>query len=957
MVTILVLASCEQSNNDPGSTPDIIPHQAANNEKEDKPAVEVPILPSVNAGADLRTNSSTELRAIATNAKDVVWQQTAGPGQVKFSNEKALTTLVSASADGEYRIKITVTSSTGSSAEDEVLLSWDTTPPLITLSNEFKAFQEFKLAPYVEGALSTHWEMVSGPGTATFSEPRAVESAFSADKDGTYVIRLNARDELGNSASQEANVIWNTSTPTVSAGPDIVARKTATLNASTNSSGTYRWAKLYGPGTVSFGSPTALTTTVSADQEGAYILRIRMTNSVGVSTTDDLKMEWHTGRFWTLPQNSMPYLASNDVRAIAANGSALYVATARSMAISNDWGASWINKTTAHGLPSNSIRALQLSGNTLYAGTDRGLAVSIDSGSNWASVTTLNNPYEPVYAVQVIGSRIYLSRHNSVGISLDGGLTWRYSYIYAIGNPIDALLIKGDKIFAGSKSLFAGGIAVSTDNGATWTIRTTANGLPSNVTRAFSAHDSSIFAATSAGLAVSTDDGASWVTQSQAGITALTYSDGTLFAATNYGPMSSSNHGINWTNLYSQACDESSIVASGSTLYLGTACGLGISIDSGANWTFKTAANGFESQYLHGVTAVDNQVYVASSSGLTMSLDGGVTWSNRTILNGLGSNQVSQTVINGSKIYAATSAGLSISNDQGQNWSTKTLADGLGASNVRGIHVSGSNIYAATAGGLSISADNGSSWANKTTLNGLASNSTRSVLVSGGIIYVGTDGGISISTDEGNTWVNKTTVDGLGSNKVYAVAAYGINVYAATFGGLSISNDWGMTWSNKTTSHGLGANDVYGVLVSGTKVYAATFAGLSVSNDNGVSWSNHFANGLIAGQAKGISVNGNAIYLATYSGLVYSQDGGVSWKSKIARESNSYKDGFWNDSVSGVYANGIKIYLASAYNGFYISSDGGATWDRIGNFGAGINYSNARALFVSDTIIYLGSVW
>jgi hypothetical protein len=77
--------------------------------------------------------------------------------------------------------------------------------------------------------------------------------------------------------------------PVVNAGPDQIINQgnNADLTGTANDDGfpnppgtmTYQWSKENGPGNVSFGNPTALTTTASFSETGTYVLRLEATDS------------------------------------------------------------------------------------------------------------------------------------------------------------------------------------------------------------------------------------------------------------------------------------------------------------------------------------------------------------------------------------------------------------------------------------------------------------------------------------------------------------------------------------------------------------------------------------------------------------------------------------------------------------------------------------------------------
>ena len=84
--------------------------------------------------------------------------------------------------------------------------------------------------------------------------------------------------------------------PTVNAGPDkaVTLPNSANLTGSASDDGlpnppaamTFSWTKVSGPGTVTFGAPTSLTTTASFSASGSYVLRL--TASDGALTASDV---------------------------------------------------------------------------------------------------------------------------------------------------------------------------------------------------------------------------------------------------------------------------------------------------------------------------------------------------------------------------------------------------------------------------------------------------------------------------------------------------------------------------------------------------------------------------------------------------------------------------------------------------------------------------------------------
>jgi hypothetical protein len=171
-------------------------------------------------------------------------------------------------------------------------------------------------------------------------------------------------------------------------------------------------------------------------------------------------------------------------------------------------------------------------------------------------------------------------------------------------------------------------LSISTNGGASFTNKTTADGLGNNTVWGVYAIGSTVYAATdNSGLSISTDGGASFTNKTTANGLGSNYVWG--------------------------------VYAVGSTVYAATQGGLSISTDGGATFTNKTTANGLGSKVSFGVFAIGSTVYVASNFGLNISTNGGASFTNYNSTNGLGDNYIVGVYASGNKVYAATDYGLS----------------------------------------------------------------------------------------------------------------------------------------------------------------------------------------------------------------------------------------------------------------------------------------------------------
>lgn len=87
--------------------------------------------PTVNAGSDVKTNTSIKLEATAENAGTGItkyeWTQVSGPGVITFSDSSILNPFARANIQGEYELQLEVTDGTGllRTAKDTMSFYWD----------------------------------------------------------------------------------------------------------------------------------------------------------------------------------------------------------------------------------------------------------------------------------------------------------------------------------------------------------------------------------------------------------------------------------------------------------------------------------------------------------------------------------------------------------------------------------------------------------------------------------------------------------------------------------------------------------------------------------------------------------------------------------------------------------------------------------------------------------------
>lgn len=149
--------------------------------------------------------------------------------------------------------------------------------------------------PDPPNAITYLWTKISGPGTVTFDDDTDPETHVDFSAAGEYVLQLEADD--GELSDTDTVTITANSPPVANAGTDqnVTIAAGADLNGSATDDGlpdppadlTYSWAKLSGPGTVTFDDNTDPLTHADFSVSGVYVLRLTVSDS-HLSDTDDV---------------------------------------------------------------------------------------------------------------------------------------------------------------------------------------------------------------------------------------------------------------------------------------------------------------------------------------------------------------------------------------------------------------------------------------------------------------------------------------------------------------------------------------------------------------------------------------------------------------------------------------------------------------------------------------------
>jgi RHS repeat-associated protein len=287
--------------------------------------------PDVDAGTD-QTATMPNAANLAGSACDsgrvsglaVSWEKVSGPGAVTFANAKVPATSATFGEAGEYTLRLTVKDA-NLSATDEmtVLILPFNDPPKVSAGDDqtlilpaaanLKGTVSDDALP-VNSSVAAYWSKLSGPGEVTFTNNTSPTASASFSQPGVYLLRLTGDDsQFTNVDDLTVTVHPPNAAPAVSAGDDLTIRlpDKANLGGAVTDDGlplgktvTVNWAKVSGPGTVSFAKASAAATTAGFSLPGVYVLRLTATDTQ-LSASDELTVIVN-------PANQPPTVSAGD---------------------------------------------------------------------------------------------------------------------------------------------------------------------------------------------------------------------------------------------------------------------------------------------------------------------------------------------------------------------------------------------------------------------------------------------------------------------------------------------------------------------------------------------------------------------------------------------------------------------------------------------------------------------
>ncbi len=491
--------------------------------------------------------------------------------------------------------------------------------------------------------------------------------------------------------SSNSGTSWTSALPSVSTASLLVNGSSVFVGTNSgvyhSSNGGSSWS-LVNTGLPSNAYVTSLAISGSAVFAGVY------GNGIYISTNN--------GTSWAAVNTGLSITSGTSVQALAVSNGTIFTGfNGAGIFTSANNGTSWAASNS--GLSGLYIYCFATMGNTLFAGTNSGVYLSSNNGASWSPA---NTGYDrTIQALAASSNTLVAGLTSGIIISGNSGTTWSSANIGITAYQIITMASKGNTVLAGTND---GSAFLSQDNGASWVSTSALSGY-ALICAAVSS--SAFFVGTNGGGVLSSvDDGASWSylssgLASSPYVQSLAISGNSLVAGLlgSGGVYVSTNNGSTWAAVntglpITSSTSINSVAINGSVIIVafGNGAGVYLSANNGASWNVINSSSGLTSQNVSSIVVSGSNIFLASTAGVFRSSDNGTTWTG--VNNGLSSDysNVSSLAVSGSTLFASANNKVFISQNNGTSW--MEASTGLpGNTNVR-LYAGTSKLFGGTYG-------------------------------------------------------------------------------------------------------------------------------------------------------------------------------------------------------------------------------------------------------------------
>ncbi len=279
--------------------------------------------PTANAGPDINITlpvNSVTLNGSGNDPDGTIasyqWTKVSGPSQyIIVSSSKAKTTINNL-VQGVYKFELKVTDDSSATGKDTIQVTVNAAaqpqnqPPTANAGSNINITLPLDSVTVngsgkdQDGTIASYqWTKISGPSSYNIVSPSKAKTIINSLVKGTYKFELKVTDNTGATGTDTIQVIVNTAVqtenqaPVANAGDDInitLPANSAILSGSgVDSDGTiasYHWAEVSGPSGFTMPSSNDAQITVSDLVAGEYEFELKVTDNLGATGRDTVKI-------------------------------------------------------------------------------------------------------------------------------------------------------------------------------------------------------------------------------------------------------------------------------------------------------------------------------------------------------------------------------------------------------------------------------------------------------------------------------------------------------------------------------------------------------------------------------------------------------------------------------------------------------------------------------------------